>query len=52
MEETIEIEKLKDYAAKLMFDMDDQGYERTLEEFETVEKHMALIDEIYNSLED
>ena len=39
-------EKLKDYAAKLMFDMDDQGYDRTLEEFETVEKHMALINEI------
>ena len=39
-------EKLKDYAAKLMFDMDDEGYERTLEEFETVEKHMALIGEI------
>ncbi|MBQ2946704.1 MAG: Asp-tRNA(Asn)/Glu-tRNA(Gln) amidotransferase subunit GatC [Bacilli bacterium] len=39
-------EKLKDYAAKLMFDMDDAGYNRTLEEFETVEKHMALIGEI------
>ena len=39
-------EKLKDYAARLMFDMDDAGYERTLEEFETVEKHMALINEI------
>ena len=39
-------EKLKDYAAKLMFDMDDEGYERTLKEFEVVEKHMALIGEI------
>ena len=39
-------EKLKDYAGKLMFDMDDQGYDRTLEEFETIEKHMALIGEI------
>ena len=39
-------EKLKDYAAKLMFDMDDEGYDRTLEEFETVEKHMALIGKI------
>ena len=39
-------EKLKDYAAKLMFDMDDAGYERTLKEFETIEKHMALIGEI------
>jgi aspartyl/glutamyl-tRNA(Asn/Gln) amidotransferase C subunit len=39
-------EKLKDYASKLMFDMDDAGYDRTLEEFETVEKHMDLISEI------
>jgi len=39
-------EKLKDYAAKLMFDMDDEGYDRTLEEFETVEKHMAFIGQI------
>ena len=39
-------EKLKDYAAKLMFDMDDAGYDRTLEEFDVVEKHMALIGEI------
>jgi len=39
-------EKLKDYAAKLMFDMDEAGYDRTLEEFETVEKHMALIGKI------
>ena len=39
-------EKLKDYAGKLMFDMDDEGYERTLKEFETIEKHMALINEI------
>ena len=41
-------EKLKDYAAKLMFDMDEEGYDRTLEEFETIEKHMALIGEIEN----
>lgn len=41
-------EKLKDYASKLMFDMDDAGYERTLEEFETVEKHMDLIGDIEN----
>ncbi|MBE6139261.1 MAG: Asp-tRNA(Asn)/Glu-tRNA(Gln) amidotransferase subunit GatC [Firmicutes bacterium] len=39
-------EKLKDYAGKLMFDMDDKGYDRTLEEFETIEKHMALIGQI------
>lgn len=41
-------EKLKDYAGKLMFDMDDAGYDRTLEEFETIEKHMALIGKIKN----
>lgn len=41
-------EKLKDYAAKLMFDMDDEGYERTLKEFETIEKHMELIGKIEN----
>ena len=39
-------EKLKDYAARLMFDMDDDGYDRTLKEFEVIEKHMALIGEI------
>ena len=46
-------EKLKDYAARLMFDMEDVGYERTLKEFETIEKHMALINEIkdINSVE-
>ena len=44
----VTIEKLKDYAAKLMFDMDEEGYERTFKEFETVEKHMALIGEIEN----
>ncbi len=37
---------LKEYANKLMFDMDDSGYERTLKEFETIEKHMALIGKI------
>lgn len=34
---------LKAYAAKLMFDMDDEGYDRTLKEFETIEKHMEII---------
>lgn len=41
-------DNLKDYAAKLMFDMDDEGYERTLKEFETIEKHMELIGKIEN----
>ena len=31
-----------------MFDMEEEGYDRTLLEFETVEKHMALIGEIEN----
>ncbi|MDO4962560.1 MAG: Asp-tRNA(Asn)/Glu-tRNA(Gln) amidotransferase subunit GatC [bacterium] len=39
-------EKLKDYAARLMFDMDDDGYDRTLKEFEVIEKHMDLIGKI------
>ncbi len=41
-------ENLKDYASKLMFDMDDEGYSRTLKEFETVERHMELIGKIDN----
>ena len=41
-------EKLKDYAARLMFDMDEEGYDRTLKEFDTIEKHMALIGQIDN----
>ena len=42
----VTIDDLKDYASRLMFDMDSEGYERTLKEFKTVEKHMALIGEI------
>jgi aspartyl/glutamyl-tRNA(Asn/Gln) amidotransferase C subunit len=42
----VTIDNLKDYAKKLMFDMDEDGYARTLEEFETIEKHMALIGQI------
>lgn len=41
-------DNLKDYAAKLMFDMDDDGYTRTLKEFEIIEKHMELIGKIDN----
>lgn len=41
-------EKLKGYAEKLMFDMDSDGYDRTLKEFETIEKHMELIGKIKN----
>lgn len=39
-------EKLKDYAGKLMFDMDEEGYNRTLKEFEIIEKHMSFISKI------
>ena len=39
-------EDLKKYANRLMFDMDDEGYDRTLKEFEVIEKHMDLIGEI------
>ena len=41
-------EDLKKYASLLMFDMDDAGYDRTLKEFETIEKHMDLIGKIEN----
>ena len=41
-------ENLKEYAGKLMFDMDDSGYDRTLKEFEIIEKHMDLIGQIDN----
>ena len=39
---------LKKYASLLMFDMDDSGYDRTLQEFETIERHMDLIGKIDN----
>ena len=42
----VTIEDLKNYAGRLMFDMDEEGYTRTLKEFEVIEKHMALIGEI------
>lgn len=41
-------EKLKDYAAKLMFDMKDEEYETLLKEFEIILKQMDLIGEIDN----
>lgn len=40
----MEIEKLKDYANKLMFDMDDSEYETLALEFEVILKQMDLID--------
>jgi len=41
-------EKLKDYANKLMFDMNDEEYETLLKEFDVIEKYMDLIGEIDN----
>ena len=38
----------KDYAAKLMFDMDDSEYETLQEEFRTILKQMDLIENIPN----
>ena len=39
-------DKLKTYANKLMFDMDDSEYETLQNEFETILKQMDLIGEI------
>lgn len=39
-------EKLKNYAAKLMFDMKDEEYETLLKEFDIILKQMDLIGEI------
>ena len=44
----IEKEKLKDYANKLMFDMEDSEYETLQEEFEVILKQMDLIGKIPN----
>ena len=37
---------LKDYAKKLMFDMDDNEYETLEDEFKTILKQMELIENI------
>ncbi|NLM63252.1 MAG: Asp-tRNA(Asn)/Glu-tRNA(Gln) amidotransferase subunit GatC [Mollicutes bacterium] len=39
-------EKLKDYASKLMFDMEDSEYETLQSEFEIILKQMDLIGQI------
>lgn len=44
----IEKEKLKDYAHKLMFDMDEKEYETLQEEFDVILKQMDLIGNIPN----
>ena len=41
-------EKLKDYANKLMFDMDDSEYTTLQEEFDIILKQMDLIGKIPN----
>lgn len=42
----IEIEKLKKYANKLMFDMNEDEYVVLQEEFETILKQLELMDKI------
>ena len=44
----IDKSKLKDYANKLMFDMEDSKYETLQEEFEVILKQMDLIGKIPN----
>lgn len=44
----IEKEKLKDYAAKLMFDMEESEYDTLQKEFEVILKQMDLIGKIKN----
>ena len=44
----IEKEKLKDYANKLMFDMNEVEYETLQKEFEVILKQMDLIGKIPN----
>jgi len=44
----IEKEKLKSYANKLMFDMNDEEYETLQKEFEVILKQMDLIGKIPN----
>ncbi len=44
----IEKEKLRDYAHKLMFDMNDSEYETLQEEFDIILKQMNLIEKIPN----
>ena len=48
MEVAYEKEKLKKYANKLMFDMEDSQYSTLQEEFDTILKQMDLISNIPN----
>ena len=42
----IDKSKLKDYANKLMFDMNEEEYETLQKEFEIIQKQMEIIGEI------
>lgn len=44
----IDKDKLKDYAAKLMFDMEDSEYDTLQQEFDIILKQMDLIGKIEN----
>ena len=44
----IEKDKLKDYAAKLMFDMKEEEYDTLQKEFDVILKQMELIGKIKN----
>ena len=44
----IEKDKLKEYARKLMFDMEEEEYETLQEEFSIILKQMELIEKIEN----
>lgn len=46
METTISVEKLKDYAGKLMFDLTDSEYLTLQKEFDVILKQMDKIGEI------
>ncbi len=44
----IEKDKLKEYAQKLMFDMDEKEYETLQKEFDVIIRRMDVIDKIPN----
>lgn len=48
MNQEVTIEKLKDYASKLMFDMEDKEYETLQDEFRVILEQMDLIAKIPN----
>ena len=44
----IEKDKLKEYAKKLMFDMNEEEYETLQKEFDVILRQMDIIDKIPN----